>query len=196
MSGVNDFSLQQIHDRKLLESINVAATAAVIAFDPEKMTVNVQPLSKRLTHGKYESQPPILKIPVMCLRTGGFIFRPWLKEGDVGIVLYLDHDMDSTVTSGKEAAPQTERNHSATDAIFVGGIVSGEYKVKDLPEKSHVLAKEDGSIYVAVTEEKVSVKNGDTTADFTDSSIDVKSQTINLTAGSAVNIKGGAVNIN
>ena len=196
MSGTNDFDLQRIHDQRLRESINVAATAAIISFDPEKMTANVQPLSKHLAHGKYESQPPILKVPVVCLRSGGFIFRPWLKEGDVGIVLYLDHDMDSTVASGKEAEPQTERNHSATDAIFIGGIVAGEYAVKDLPEEGHVLAKDDGSIFAAVTADKVIVKNSDTTGEFTADSINLKSQTINIEASGPVNIKGAAINLN
>lgn len=76
------------------------------------MTVDVQPLSKHLQNGKYESQPPILSIPVACTRSGGFIIRPWIKAGDVGVVLYLDHDMDSTVSGAKEAQPLTERNHA------------------------------------------------------------------------------------
>lgn len=192
MSGLNEFSYQQIHDKKLAESICVAATAKVIAFDKKKMTVNVQPLSKHLEHGKYESQPPILRVPVVCLRSGGFVFRPWIKVGDVGVILYLDHDIDSTVTGGKEAEPLTERNHSTTDAVFLGAIVSGSYEVPDkLPETCHVIAKEDGTIYAAVTDEKVAVKNGDTTADINASSIDLKTQTLNFEASGDVNIKAG-----
>jgi len=198
MSDFDQFSYQQTHDRKLAESISVAATAKVTAFDKVKMTVNVQPLSKHLEHGKYESQPPILQVPVVCLRSGGFIFRPWIKVGDVGVILYLDHDIDSTVTGGKEAEPLTERNHSATDAVFLGAIVSGSYEVPDeLSETCHVIAKEDGSIYVAVTDEKVAVKNGDTTFDLNDDSIDLKTQTINFEASGDMNIKvGGDFTVN
>lgn len=162
MAGNNTYNYQQIHDRKLAESICVAATVTVLAFDPAKMTVNVQPLSKHLENGKYESQPPILAIPVACTRCGGFIIRPWIKEGDTGVVLYLDHDMDSTVTGGKEAKPLTERNHSTTDAIFVGGIVAGDYTVQGLPAESLALATEDGSIYVAVKKGGIEIK-GDVT---------------------------------
>ena len=198
MSDFDQFSYQQTHDRKLAESISVAATAKVTAFDKVKMTVNVQPLSKHLEHGKYESQPPILQVPVVCLRSGGFIFRPWIKVGDVGVILYLDHDIDSTVTGGKEAEPLTERNHSATDSVFLGAIVSGSYEVPDeLSETCHVIAKEDGSIYVAVTDEKVAVKNGDTTFDLNDDSIDLKTQTINFEASGDMNIKvGGDFTVN
>ena len=139
MPNVKPYNYQQIHDRRLAESICVAAVVSVTAFDPAKMTVDVQPLSKHLQNGKYESQPPILSIPVACTRSGGFIIRPWIKAGDVGVVLYLDHDMDSTVSGAKEAQPLTERNHATTDAVFVGGIVAGGYTVHLLPTAHHWL---------------------------------------------------------
>ena len=84
LADVNRYNYQRIHDDRLRESICVAATVQVTAFDPAKMTVNVQPLSKHLENGKYESQPPILKVPVALTHCGGFIFRPWIKEGDIG----------------------------------------------------------------------------------------------------------------
>ena len=130
MSSANLYNYEEIRDRKLAESICVAATVSVLKFDKDKMTVNVQPLSKQLENGKYETPPPILQIPVAVTRIGGFILRPWIEAGDVGVVVYLDHDMDATVTGGKEAKPLTERNHATTDAVFIGGIVSGDYVVK------------------------------------------------------------------
>ena len=146
MSAINEYEYQKIHDKRLAESICVAATVKVVAFDPVKMTVDVQPLSKHLQNGKYESQPPILGVPVACTRCGGFITRPWIKAGDTGVVVYLDHDMDSTVTGGKEAKPLTERNHATTDAIFIGAIVAGSYSSSGLPSDSLVLAAENGSV--------------------------------------------------
>lgn len=150
MPGLDTFKMQRIHDMRLAGSICVAAVVQVLSFDPKKMTVNVQPLSKQLENGKYESQPPILKVPVALTHCGGFIFRPWIKEGDIGAVVYLDHDMDATVTGGKEAKPLTERNHATTDAIFVGALVAGDYTVKGLPDESICIATEDGKIYLQV----------------------------------------------
>lgn len=182
MAGLDTFKLQRIHDLKLAGSICVAATVQVLSFDPQKMTVNVQPLSKQLENGKYESQPPILQVPVAVTHSGGFIFRPWFKPGDTGVVVYLDHDMDATVTGAKEAVPLTERNHATTDAIFIGALVAGDYKVKGLPEESIAIAKDDGEIYVAVTKDEVIIKNTDTTtAVFKADSIDMKSVDMNIT---------------
>lgn len=158
MPYIDEYHYQKIHDRKVAESVCVAATARVMSFDPAKMTVNVQPLSKHLENGRYESQPPILRIPVAFTRSGGFIIRPWFNPGDVGVIVYLDHDMDSTVTRGAEAVPLTERNHATTDAVFIGGIVSGSYAVQGLPDGCLALAAEDGSRYVAVTEDKILIR--------------------------------------
>ena len=59
MSSVNPYNYEAIHDQKLRESICVAAIVKVMAFDKSRMTVNVQPLSKQLENGNYETQPPI-----------------------------------------------------------------------------------------------------------------------------------------
>lgn len=191
------YEYEQTHDRKLLESICVAAVVQVTSFDKKKMTVNLQPLSKHLVHGKYESQPPILRVPIICFRSNGFIFRPFCKKGDIGIVLYLDHDMDSTVSGGKEAEPLTERTHSTTDAIFIGGIVSGEYKLPDtLPDDAFIFTKEDGTLYISVTKEKIALKNVETTAEFTADAISMTAKTVNISATENLNLRGERININ
>ena len=195
---LNSYKYQRIHDLKLAEGICVAAVVKVLKFDPAKMTVNVQPLSKHLENGKYESQPPILQVPVAVTHSGGFIFRPWFKPGDTGFVVYLDHDMDATVTGAKEAVPLTERNHATTDAIFVGALVAGDYKVKGLPEESIAIAKDDGEIFAAITKDKVILKNTDTTVvELTASSIDVKSVDLNITLEGDMKVTtGGKVYLN
>lgn len=196
MSKMDQYYYERTHDQRLAESICVSAIVRVTKFDKEKMTVNVQPLSKRLENGKFESQPPILCVPVAVTRLGGFLIRPWIKEGDVGTVVYLDHDSDASVSGGKEAMPQTTRNHSTSDAVFIGGIVSGSFTVKGLPDEALVLAKEDGSIYVAVTKDKVEVKNGSTTAVFTADKIEMNTGTVNINASGAITMNGATINLN
>ena len=161
---LDEYKYQQIHDEKLAASICVSAVVQVTSFDPAKMTVNVQPLSKGLQNGNYESSPPILGIPVACTKSGGFLFRPWLKAGDTGVVVYLDRESDGSVMGGKETIPSSRRNHSSSDSIFVGAIVPGNFTVSGLPDESIVLATEDGGKYVAITKEKILIK-GDVEVD-------------------------------
>lgn len=159
MARVTEYNMQQAHDDEIMESICVAAIVKIVDFDPKDMTVDVQPLSKQLVdEDVYESQPQILGVPVACTRCGGFITRPWIKKGDVGLVVYLDHDIDSVLSGGKEAEPQTDRTHSTSDAVYIGGVVAGGFKVTGIPEKSLALATEDGSTYVAVTKDKILIK--------------------------------------
>lgn len=196
MSKLNQYNYERARDQKLAESICVSATVKVIKFDKEKMTVNVQPLSKHLENGGFESQPPILCVPVAVTRIGGYIVRPWIKEGDVGVVVYLDHDSDATVSGGKEATPQTTRNHSTSDAVFIGGIVSGSYTVQGLPDEAMVLAKEDGSAYVSIEKDKIKIKDEGTTAEFTPDRIAMNTGEVLINASGNITLTGAAINLN
>ena len=113
-------------------------------------------------------------------------------------MVYLDHDMDATVTGAKEAVPLTERNHATTDAIFVGALVAGDYKVKGLPEESIAIAKDDGELFAAITKDKVILKNTDTTVvELTASSIDMKSVDLNITLEGDMKVTtGGKIYLN
>lgn len=157
MSNVNPKRYQDAQDKTNREAVNVAAIVSVMAFDSARMTVDVQPISKHLENGAYQSQPPILGVPVSCMRGGGFIFRPWYKQGDVGWVVYADHDIDRAVSTGVESEPNTERNHSTSDAMFVGGIVTGAAPVTGLPDGAAAISTEDGSVCFAVMPDKVKI---------------------------------------
>jgi len=157
MRNVDQKRYQDAQDKKNREAVNVAALVRVVSFNPKAMTVTVQPLSKYLEGGTYKSQPPILDVPVTLTKSGGFIIRPWIKAGDVGLVVYVDHDIDRAVATGDEGEPNTERNHSTSDAVFVGAIVPGKNPVIGLPDEAVVLSTEGGETYIAVMKDKVQI---------------------------------------
>lgn len=150
MNNVDPKRYQDAQDKKNRQSVNVAALVKVTAFNAAAMTVDVQPLSQHLENGEYQSQPPILGVPCSFTKSGGFIIRPWIKAGDVGLVVYIDHDIDKAVADGQESKPNTERNHSTSDAVYIGGIVTGNAPVGGLPDGAAVIGTEDGSTYIAV----------------------------------------------
>ena len=88
------YRYQSAQDKTNRAAINVAALVEVLAFDPDAMTVDVQPLSKYLDAGIWKVPPPTLGVPVATFSMGGFIMRPWIDDGDVGLVVYADHDID------------------------------------------------------------------------------------------------------
>lgn len=158
MSG---FSRQQpfnkAADKALASSIHVGALVKVIKYDAIAMTVNVQPLAKPLVDGEYGSPAQVLAVPIAGTRGGGFIFRPWYKADDVGTVQYLDHDLDEPLQQGGECEANTERNHSDSDAVFLGGVVDGQHKGPQIPD-GLALAKEDGTIYLVMTKDNIQIK--------------------------------------
>lgn len=67
----------------------------------------------------------------------------------------MDHDIDKIISLGQEMAPDTERNHSTSDAVFIGGLVADSSPISGLPDNSAVIATEGGAVYIAVTADKL-----------------------------------------
>lgn len=158
MNGKREYDLRDQERREQAANVRVGALCRVEKFDPAAMRVDVQPLSKALDAGVYRTQPQILSVPVALVRGGGFVLRPCYKSGDVGVLLYIDHDIDRIAASGEESEPNTERNHSDEDAVFIGAFVPSSNPLSGLPDNCLVMATEGGGIYVAVKQDKVEIK--------------------------------------
>jgi hypothetical protein len=160
-----EFDYQREQARSLSKRLSVAELVQVEAFDARRMTVDLKPLSKRLNgSGEYQSGAPMLCVPVVCVKCGPYRLRPWFERGDVGLVLYIDHDIDRAVESGRETEPNTERNHSPSDAVFLGGICAGAQDEAGFPDEAWVIGLPDGAAYVAIGKEGVQIK-GDVQVD-------------------------------
>jgi len=148
------YDITQAMLKKHALSIHVGAIVQVKHFNHRDMTVDVQPLSQHLMGREYQSPPPIQRLPCTGVRCGKFVLRPWYEPGDVGAILYMDHDIDKVVASGREAKPNTERNHSASDAVFVGGIVPWNNNIasfNNVPE-GLALGTADGKQWLVIHE--------------------------------------------
>lgn len=191
---MSDYRYQDTHDRNLVASIHVGAIVKVIGFNAKKMTVDVQPISKSTASGEPETLPPILGVPISATKSGGFIVKAQVSIGDIGVVIFMDHDIDNIIATGKETTPLTLRRHAIDDAIYIGGIVSGNYEVNNLPEESLAISSEDGSIFIAVEKNKILIKNGSaTSAEFTPDEINMNAKNITIKAENILRLKGESV---
>jgi len=148
--------VKKAHDEKLARSVHVSTLVQVIAFSPDAMTVDVQPMIKVKIDGEYVSQPPLIGVPVACICAGTFMIRPWYVPGDVGMVVFGDADMDAALMSGSESEPTTARGHAMDDAQFVGGICAGGKLPQGLPDETIALMA--GETFVAIGEDQITVK--------------------------------------
>lgn len=190
------YNVENQENRELVESVRVSALCKVTKFDGATMTVDVQPLSKALDGGVYRTPPPVLGVPVAMIRGGGFFLRPWYKSGDVGVLVYSDHDIDRIAEAGQECQPNTERNHGEEDAIFVGAFIPKTNPVTGVPDEAIVMATEEGTIQFCIEKDKATIKNQDTTAVFLTDAINMTTTDVTITASGTITIQGSVVNIN
>lgn len=190
------YNVDNRENKALAEGVRVCALCKVTKFDGAAMTVDVQPLSKALDGGVYRTPPPVLGVPVAMIRGGGFFLRPWYQAGDVGVLLYSDHDIDRIAEAGKECQPNTERNHGDEDAIFMGAFIPKSNPLSGVPDEAIVTATEGGSLQVCMEKDKITIKNNGTTAVFTEDAITMKTQDVTITASGTITIQGAVVNIN
>ncbi|MFR7743204.1 MAG: Gp138 family membrane-puncturing spike protein [Acutalibacteraceae bacterium] len=120
--GSKQSDLRAAESEKNRAGVRVSMPVKVLAFYPDKMTVDVQPLVKESIDGQYASAAPLMGLRVACLCAGEFTIRPWYKRGDVGWVIVSDFDADAVLQTGAEAEPNTARNHAPEDGLFVGGV--------------------------------------------------------------------------
>ena len=192
MKNIDPKRYQDAQDKTNRQSVNVAAIVRVTAFDPVKMTVDVQPLSKHLEGGVFQSQPQILGVPISSTKSGGFLIRPWVNPDDIGLVVYIDHDIDRAISEGKESEPNTERNHSTSDAVFIGGIVPGHAPAPgNLPSDAVVISTEDGNAYIAIKPGQIELVGNVSVSGGINATGDVKAGNISLQSHTHGGVESG-----
>lgn len=169
--------LEIARQNDIKKQVHVGAIVKVEKFDEQKMTVDVQPLSKWENDGNMETPPQVLSVPVMCFCGGGFLIHPWYESGDVGVIVYIDHDIDKSMQSGDIIEPNTGRQHSTEDAVFVGGLVSGKTTVSGVPKGAVTISTIDGAKYISLSKDKISIK-GDVEIDGNVTLKDMKSDAV------------------
>ena len=147
--------LRAAQSEKDREAVRVSMPVQVLAFYPDTMTVDVQPLVKEAIDGSYASAAPILGLHIACLCVGDYVIRPWYKRGDVGWVIVADFDSDAALQTGREAEPNTRRNHAPEDSLFLGGVCPAGRAPQGLPGDALVLAA--GSVYLTVSKTGIAI---------------------------------------
>ena len=166
----------------------------IVKFDAEKMKAEVQPLAKSVRKdGTEVNQSLLIEVPVAHFRTKEFIIRPPYKPGDVVVVLFADQDLDNILLTGDISSPNTDRSHSISDAIVIGGIqpysMAGvhlgrpdELVISTVKEKSHIIMNDQGDIEIKAKKLKINADkitiSSEATVDITGSPVKVNGSTI------------------
>ena len=146
--------LQTARVQRIMATLHVAEPSKVVRFDADAMTADVQPLVMREIDGVMATAPQLVAVPVLTLCAADWYIRPWYKPGDVGLLIYCDQDID-TALAGEVAEPGTNRQHSMSDAVFVGGLWLKGNVPDGLPDDALVIGT--GSQRVEITRSVISI---------------------------------------
>lgn len=108
--------------RAALANLWTCLPCEVIEYNPEAVTVNVQPLIKIPVHlpdGEIETVElrMLLDVPVMFPCAGGFTITHPIKKGDECLVNFADRNIDLWWQSGGIQDPFDTRKHDLSDGF-------------------------------------------------------------------------------
>lgn len=125
--------------------------------------------------------PPIVNVPVMVPRGGGYSMTLPLKKGDQGMLIFCDTCFDNWWVNGQDNAPpaanlqagqspsgsqrQLEiRRHYVHDCGFFPGLWSQNNLITNYSTDTLQIRSDDGSTVIDVAEDGVSIKGQTVTA--------------------------------
>lgn len=149
-----------------VESVRAAIEAAlaetwtslpgiVQSFDPEAMTVTVQPSIR----GRIEQPdgsvvsaalPLLVDVPVVFPSGGGFTLTFPIHKGDECLVVFADRCIDSWWQSGGIGEPLEARMHNLSDGFALVGPFSQPEALPDVSASDVQLRTDDGKTYVSI----------------------------------------------
>lgn len=113
--------------RAALVEVHTATAGRIVSYDAATQTATVQVSLDRQFEddaGGTENVPipPILDVPVLFPRAGGWALTFPVQPGDPCLVVFGERDMGGWKQNGAQAAPPTSRAHDYSDAVAILGL--------------------------------------------------------------------------
>lgn len=159
----NNINLSQMFDSKdefyrnlkdnIKKEIRVCMPGEIVSFDCKNQTATVMPLllqktSEDTQNFEYQQISPLLDVQVILPRCNNFVLTFPLSKGDEGILIFMDNCYNLVWDRGGVQAPEEERYHDLSDAIFIPTIFSNPKNIKNYSSDSTQLRNIEGNSYI------------------------------------------------
>jgi hypothetical protein len=139
--------------------LRVCCPGVIDAYDPETITVTVQPVGRealRKSDGSIESVqlPQLVDVPVVFPRGGDFTLTYPIRKGDECLVVFADRCFDAWHQSGGVQEAAETRLHDLSNAIAIVGPFSQATKIPSPHAENVQLRHNDGNCWIEITPEK------------------------------------------
>lgn len=143
---------------KFLQGVDDMLPARVLAYDRTTNLARVQPLISMVTTSNVRvDRGQIAAIPVLQLGGGGFVLSFPIKSGDLGWIKANDRDISLFKQVHDIAAPNTQRKHSFSDALFIPDTMLQAVTINAEDDENVVLQTLDGTVRIALFSDKVKI---------------------------------------
>ncbi|HBA9508764.1 TPA: translation initiation factor IF-2 [Escherichia coli] len=147
----------------VMSALRVSMPGIVQSFDPDTVTVVVQPAIKGYEPGsnginQSTTLPLLVDVPVVFPRGGGCTLTFPVKAGDECLVIFADRCIDFWWQSGGIQEPVDDRMHDLSDAFCIVGPQSQARKISGINTSATQLRSDDGSTYFELNPDTRKIK--------------------------------------
>lgn len=187
------------------------ATPAFLVSDLDEATqtvtvqIAIQERVRTRAGARWFDVPPIVNVPIMVPRGGGYSITLPLKKGDQGMLVFCDTCFDTWWKNGQENSPPNQnqpplpgpnptgsqrqnevRRHYVHDCGFFPGLWSQNNLLSDYSTDSLQIRSDDGATIIDVSEDGVTIDApGGTSLALTSSGIVINGTTVSAGDGGA-----------
>lgn len=150
--------------------IRVAIPGIIANFDPVSQTATVQTAIREQIRNLDGSQqwiniPPLLDVPIVLPRGGGFVITIPVKTGDECLVVFSDMCIDAWFSNGDVQNQIEKRRHDLSDAFAILGAWSQPNVISNYNTSCMQLRNESGTQGITISNSSVDLfgtitKNG------------------------------------
>lgn len=117
-----------------MANLHVALPGAIVKYDRDTQTAQVQPMIKRGYKGEagerfVETLPVINAVPVMWLGGSAAHITMPLAVGDTGLLVFCEQSIDRWKSRGAVIDPEDDRRFHLSDAVFYPGLRAAKNKI-------------------------------------------------------------------
>lgn len=148
----------ELFKAKLKQDLDDMLPARVIAYDRATNRAQVQPLIVMVnTLNQQIPRAQIASVPVLQIGGGGFVISMPIKTGDLGWIKANDRDITFFLKNYAQAAPNTQRRHKFSDAVFIPDSFMKDVVINAEDEDNLVIQNLDGTVRIAIWGDKVKI---------------------------------------
>lgn len=141
--------------KNISTSIHVCLPCVVQSYNPQKRTVEVQPLIReKVTNQQgiisYVEYPLLINVPVVFPQAGNFVISFPIQKGDECIVIFSDLSYDFWWEKGNVQNPVELRRHDLSDGLAIFGIKNQMKQANDSGASSSNLKLYNSSTGTAI----------------------------------------------